>query len=72
MWCITRQPTLEGGTRTTGGAREPTRRGGSRMAEEAAGAMTERKQSDRLGRFCTRYHRDGAVGDLTDRYLQRH
>jgi hypothetical protein len=30
MWCITRQPALEGGTRATGDAREPTRRGGSR------------------------------------------
>jgi hypothetical protein len=37
MWCITKQPTLEGGTRATGGAREPTRRGGCRIGRGGGG-----------------------------------
>jgi hypothetical protein len=43
MWCITRQPALEGSTRATGDAREPTRRGGSRIgrgARRRRGAVT--------------------------------
>ena len=37
MWCITRQPTLEGGTRATGDARELTRRGSSRRGRGGGG-----------------------------------